>query len=634
MKKSGKRVFSLVLTLILAFALTVPAFATGGPDHNPAGENSITIENSPVYTSADGTTKKGADYSGYLLMTLVTSEKCTNADPSHEHGSACYNYAYTVNPKYTNILLKVINAKIDGTDNDLTVADSTNRVPTAAENNAIVSWISTKVGEGADKLMNARDFTNAVYEEILALNNDGDDTNDIAADKTASDENADGTVVLDNIAHGYWLIADTTDIPEGATADRTSTLVILDTTDVTVTAKNNEMTITKEITNTTNPTNVSDHNIGDTVNYTIVATIDPNMAQYDPDTYVYKITDTLSEGVVYDLVPTDDDLEPFDDDNVEDVKAMMGLTIKLDNNGNGKIDDGEGEDLIDYFTVNLLGDPKLDDGFTFTITGNTTGDHIWASSNKRGNVIVNYNAIVNKFAVVGGVGNPNEVDLEFSNNPTTDSTGETPKDIVTSFTYQLNVTKVDGNNEQIKLKDARFALYRLVDDPENPGQKIPQYVTIDANNKVSGWQDTLPTVTLNPGAADEKIVNGNIVTNDDGRMSVSGLDAGVYYLTECVAPDGYNLLDKDVKITIDAKYSTDGKITALTVTVGEGDDAETSNGDVASGELEVTVENFSGVELPSTGGIGTTIFYTLGGLLAVGAAVFLVTKKRMSGVEE
>ena len=589
MKKSGKRVFSLVLTLILAFALAVPAFATGV---ETVGENSITITNSPVYTETDGT-KVGADYSGYLLMTLVQSGE---------------NYAYTVNPKYTDILLTVINAKITSVDDKLAVA-AADRVPTPAENNAIVSWISDNVGEG--KLMSARDFTNAVYEEILALNNDTDDTNNIAADKTASDVNGEGTVTLDNIAHGYWLIADTTtDIPEGATANRTSTLVILDTTNATVTAKNNEMTITKNITNP-DPTNVSDHNIGDTVNYTIVATIDPNMAQYDPATYEYIITDTLSEGVVYDLDPTDTDLEPFNvENNEEKVKAMMGLTIE----------DDDGNDISEYFTVDLLSDNDLTNGFTFTITGNTSGDHIWAKSGKTGNVIVNYNAIVNKFAVVGGVGNPNEVDLEFSNNPNTDSTGETPKDIVTSFTYQLNVTKVDGEDAETKLKDARFALYRLVNGTEK------EYVLIDANNKVSGWQKTLPTVTL-----DEKTVNGNIVTNDDGKMSVSGLDAGTYFLTECVAPDGYNLLDKDVKITIDAKYSTDGKITALTVTV---DDVKTSNGDMASGELEVIVENFSGVELPSTGGIGTTIFYTLGGLLAVGAAVFLVTKKRMSGVEE
>lgn len=591
MKKSGKRVFSLVLTLILALALAVPAFASGSPEGyyaDPNGSNSITIENSPVYTEANGTNKVGANYSGYLLMTLVQSGD---------------NYAYTVNPKYTEILLTVINEN-NGEGADLAVVDSTNHVPTPAENNAIVSWISTYVGEGTGKLMNARDFTNAVYKEILALDS-------IAADKTASDGDADGTVTLDNIAHGYWLIADTTTgIPEGATADRTSTLVILDTTNATVTAKNKEMTITKDITNTTDPTNVSDHNIGDTVNYTIVATIDPNMAQYNPATYEYIITDTLSKGVVYDLDPTNDALEPFTTGNEEQVKTMMGLTIK----------DDDGNDISEFFTVNLLGDNDLTDGFTFTITGNTEGENKWADSGKTGNVIVNYNAIVNKFAVVGGDGNPNEVDLEFSNNPNTDSTGETPKDIVTSFTYQLNVTKVDGKDKVTKLKDARFALYRLVNGTEK------EYVLIDANNKVSGWQKTLPTVTI-----DEKTVNGNIVTNDNGKMSVSGLDAGTYYLTECVAPDGYNLLDKDVKITIDAKYSTDGKITALTVTV---DDVKTSNGDMASGELEVTVENFSGVELPSTGGIGTTIFYTLGGLLAVGAAVFLVTKKRMSGVEE
>ena len=257
MKKNISKLFSLALALIMAMALAVPAFAIGV---ETGGDNSITITNSPVYTKTDST-KVGADYSGYLLMTLVQSGD---------------NHAYTVNPKYTNILLTVINEN-NGEGADLTVADSTNRVPTAAENNAIVSWISTYVGEGAGKLMNARDFTNAVYAEILDLNNDTDDTNDIAADKTASDGDADGTVTLDKIAHGYWLIADTTaDIPEGATADRTSTLVILDTSTVTVTAKNKDMTITKNITNT-EPTNVSDHNIGDTVNYTIVATIDPNL---------------------------------------------------------------------------------------------------------------------------------------------------------------------------------------------------------------------------------------------------------------------------------------------------------------------------------------------------------------------
>ena len=142
-----KKLFSLVMAVAMLMTMAVPAFATGGPDHDPVGDNSITITNSPVYTSADGTTKKGADYSGYLLMTLVTSQKCTD---THEHESACYNYAYTVNPKYTDILLKVINENKADDAANLTVA-APDRVPTAAENNAIVSWISTNVGEGADK---------------------------------------------------------------------------------------------------------------------------------------------------------------------------------------------------------------------------------------------------------------------------------------------------------------------------------------------------------------------------------------------------------------------------------------------------------------------------------------------------
>ena len=79
-------------------------------------------------------------------------------------------------------------------------------------------------------------------------------------------------------------------------------------------------------------------NIGDTVNYTIVATIDPNMAQYDPATYTYIITDTLSEGVVYDLIPSNDVLEKFTAENKEQVETMMGLTIKLDNDGDGELE--------------------------------------------------------------------------------------------------------------------------------------------------------------------------------------------------------------------------------------------------------------------------------------------------------
>ena len=101
-----------------------------------------------------------------------------------------------------------------------------------------------------------------------------------------------------------------------------------------------------------------------------------------------------------------------------------------------------------------------------------------------------------------------------------------------------------------------------------------------------------------------------ITTETTGKFTIQGLDSDTYYLTETKAPGGYNKLKDAVKITI----ANDG-----TVKVGENTTTVT----------EVQIENKTGTKLPSTGGIGTTVFYVVGGILAVGAAVLLVTKKRM-----
>ena len=100
----------------------------------------------------------------------------------------------------------------------------------------------------------------------------------------------------------------------------------------------------------------------------------------------------------------------------------------------------------------------------------------------------------------------------------------------------------------------------------------------------------------------------SVTTTDTGEFTIKGLDAGTYYLTETKQPAGYNLLSVPVKITIAA----DGKIT-----VGDGKDAVTK------------VENKSGSLLPSTGGMGTTLFYIFGAILVIGSGVVLITKKRM-----
>ena len=103
----------------------------------------------------------------------------------------------------------------------------------------------------------------------------------------------------------------------------------------------------------------------------------------------------------------------------------------------------------------------------------------------------------------------------------------------------------------------------------------------------------------------------HLTTNTQGKIEIDGLDADTYYLREVEAPKGYNKLTEDEEVKIQPMASEDGKSLTLT-------------------SLTVKVNNQSGSELPSTGGMGTTIFYVVGSILLVGAAVLLITKKRMS----
>ena len=117
---------------------------------------------------------------------------------------------------------------------------------------------------------------------------------------------------------------------------------------------------------------------------------------------------------------------------------------------------------------------------------------------------------------------------------------------------------------------------------------------------------------------------------------IAGLDAGSYYLRETKAPAGYNLLKNDISVTITAtldKSENTPALTELKLSVKDdktGAEATENNGSVDTGIVATDVVNNSGTELPSTGGIGTTIFYVLGSILVIGAVVLLITKKRMS----
>ena len=207
-------------------------------------------------------------------------------------------------------------------------------------------------------------------------------------------------------------------------------------------------------------------------------------------------------------------------------------------------------------------------------------------------VEVAYSAEVNEYAVIGGTGNDNKTHLTYSDTPK--STGER---LTKTYVWQFDVFKYamrDG--QEIPLAGAQFVLYKTVDKKNLYAQA--------ANGKITGWKDDKEKATV-------------FETPDNGKFVIAGLDADTYYLEEIKAPDGYNQLKEPVNVVITANIAS-GKTVTATITYNE----------TATGT--VRIENQTGVELPSTGGIGTTVFYVIGGLLMGVAVVLLVTRKKMS----
>lgn len=238
------------------------------------------------------------------------------------------------------------------------------------------------------------------------------------------------------------------------------------------------------------------------------------------------------------------------------------------------------------------------DGCTFEVVFNNLKaiKDVKAGSKVR----VEYTSKLNDDAVLGNEGNVNKAKLEFSNNPKEeqvgkpDKPGETPWDNVIVFTYKVVVDKYADSVDGKKLPGAEFTLEKVL---------------ADGNKK---------TV--------------KVVKSDDGTsFTFKGLDDGEYILTETKTPDGYNTIDP-IKFTVKADHTIEwngdnrtGVLTNLTGKAATGDITFTANTDKS--ELAAKVVNKKGVTLPSTGGMGTTIFYVVGGLMVAGAAVLFLTKK-------
>lgn len=211
---------------------------------------------------------------------------------------------------------------------------------------------------------------------------------------------------------------------------------------------------------------------------------------------------------------------------------------------------------------------------------------------------VEYSATLNSKAVLGSTGNPNIMHITFSNNPyDTNQTGKTPDDKVIVFTYQVVVDKVKpapegSTDDYVPLEGAGFTLYRK----DSAGE-------------------------FNAIGDEQK--GGTMTT-----FIWKGLDDGDYKLVETTTPGGYNSI-ADIEFTITAAHditSDDPQLTNLT-------GGNLFTGEVSTGQLKAEIVNQAGNTLPTTGGMGTTIFYVIGSILVIGAVVLLVSKKRMNAAE-
>ena len=203
---------------------------------------------------------------------------------------------------------------------------------------------------------------------------------------------------------------------------------------------------------------------------------------------------------------------------------------------------------------------------------------------------VTYSATVNEKAIA--VVSENKAELTYSNNPTdSESKTTTPPEIVEVYSSKIVIDKYEAGKEDTKLPNAQFVLYKEV--ISETGSSTLYYKWNETDKKVE-WVTDMTAATVK-------------TTDDHGAASFDGLDNGDYYLVETKAPDGYNQLTEPHKVTVAGSSTDTTKLTAI-----------------------AKVANSTGAELPSTGGVGTTIFYVLGTVLVVGAGVLLITKKRMN----
>lgn len=404
--------------------------------------------------------------------------------------------------------------------------------------------------------------------------------NSITADATATVSKiaaTDGkyTATFTGLDYGYYVVA----VPGATVADTNSqyaALVRVHSTTVSVDIKGALPTVDKKVQVDGTGKDATDAKIGDTLKFTLTSTI-PDMSAYN--TYTFNFKDTLSKGLTFGQV-----------DSVKVEGANSPLTVNTD------------------YTVTT---PTASNNNTLTVAMKDFKTKQQANAGKK--ITVTYAATLNKDAVVGGAGNVNSATIQYSNNPSTNGTGESEPSKVRVFTYGFTVDKYTGKNYDdtaTRLAGAEFTL-------AHKGGTAISFVKVAD----SATQNAVYRVAK----ADEAGATTTITTPANGKVDFRGLENGEYTLTETKAPAGYNKLASAIGVKVDGQNNGTDTTHATVVIKYDNNNGNDYNQTASNGVIPV--QNKSGAILPGTGGMGTIAFTVIGVLvIALGVAWTLKRK--------
>jgi len=564
-----KKLLGLVLASAMLLALVVPASAS------VAAGGTITI----TYSDSDHTTPVGRTFNAYKILDVSLAADNTPAYTVPSDLYAFYGTEFHTDANHYNGM-----------------------TPAAVDADVVATIGSYNLTDEIE------DFAQDALDWLT--------NHSVAATETISGTTIDYYQDV-SVPLGYYIIGEVSGSGSQVSA------VMLDTTTagVTIALKANTPGIEKKIVTSSGLTDYTEGDIGDTVHYQISSKV-PDTTGFN--SYTYNVSDAISSGLTY----------------------QGDLLVFVDMNDSGTFDTGD-------YNLSNIGDVSFysvtaPTGYTFLITfenftqfkaqnNATIGTSTVVAKSLIGKtILIQYSAKINENAIIGDAGNPNGAKLEYSNDPQGSTTTTTVEDKTYTYVTGIDLTKIVAgtSSNPVTLAGATFKLEGV--DPtvtnivvtfvENDAlvegtdtiyykQADGSYSTTSTGAGATKYERNVQTTTSSYSAT--------ATTGADGVLTFNGLSQGTYLLTETDAPDGYMLAaPATIVITWNDPATNPTPIWSYTM---DGVEVTTKDG---NGEMKINVDNTKGHELPSTGGIGTTIFYIGGLVLIVAAGLLLILRRK------